>query len=102
LEIRLSQDPDGRKESDMRKTASVLGGAVSVLLATAMPALADSSLPQPQAGPQVLGSGGTGGGGAGGTAFTGADLSLALVALAILMVCGVLLLALRRGRIVEH
>jgi hypothetical protein len=85
----------------MRKTAIVLGGAVSVLVATAMRALADSSLPQPQAGPHVLGSGGSAGGGAGGTAFTGATLSPALIALAILVVCGALFLALRRGRIVQ-
>jgi hypothetical protein len=85
----------------MRKTAIMLGSAASVLLATAMPALADSSLPQPHAGPQVLGSGGTAGGGTGGTAFTGSNLSVALIALGFLVVCAVLLLALRRIRSVE-
>jgi hypothetical protein len=86
----------------MRKTAISLGSAVFLCLVTAMPALADSSLPQPHSGPDVLGSGGTAGGGAGGTAFTGSNMSLALVAVAILVVSAALLLTLRRIRTVER
>jgi hypothetical protein len=82
----------------MRKTALSLGSALVLCLAGAMPALADSSLPQPHGGPDVLGTGGTAGGGAGGTAFTGSNISLALVALAILVIAGASLLALRRLR----
>jgi hypothetical protein len=85
----------------MRKTAISLGSALSLCLVTAIPALADSSLPQPHAGPQVLGSGGTAGGGTGGTAFTGSNLSVALIALGLLVVSAVLLLAVRRIRTAE-
>lgn len=84
----------------MRKTAILLGSAISMSLATAMPALADSSLPQPNSGPQVLGAGGSAGG-TGGTAFTGSDMSLVLIALTILVVAGASLLALRRFRTLQ-
>lgn len=86
----------------MRKTAISLGSALVMCLVTAMPALADSSLPQPNSGPQVLGAGGGTGGGAGGTAFTGTDISLVLIALTILVVVGASLLALRGLRTVEE
>jgi hypothetical protein len=86
----------------MKKTAISLGGAVLLCLATAMPALADSSLPQPHSGPQVLGTGGAAGAGTGGTAFTGSDMSLALIAMAILVVSAALLLALRSIRAVDE
>jgi hypothetical protein len=86
----------------MKKTAITLGSAVFLCLAAAMPALADSSLPQPHSGPQVLGAGGTAGGGTGGTAFTGSDMSLALIALAILVVSAALLLALRGIRTADE
>jgi hypothetical protein len=81
----------------MRKTAISLGGALVMCLMTAMPAVADSSIPQPSAGPDVLGTGGTAGG-AGGTAFTGSSMSLALIALAVVVIAGASLLALRRLR----
>jgi hypothetical protein len=81
----------------MRKTAISLGGALVMCLMTAMSAVADSSIPQPSAGPDVLGTGGTGGG-AGGTAFTGSTTSLALIALAVFIIAGASLLALRRLR----
>jgi hypothetical protein len=80
----------------MRKTAISLGGALVMCLTAAMPALADSSIPQPSAGPDVLGTGGTAG--AGGTAFTGSSMSLALIALAVFVIAGVSFLALRRLR----
>lgn len=84
----------------MRKTAILLASAVSMCLATAIPALADSSLPQPNSGPQVLGAGGSAGG-SGGTAFTGSDVSMALIALTILVVAGASLFALRKLRTLE-
>jgi hypothetical protein len=80
----------------MRKTAISLGSALVMCLATALPALADSSLPQPHSGPQVLGAGGSAG--SGGTAFTGSNLSFVLVALAVLVVVGISLLVLRTLR----
>ncbi len=80
----------------MRKTAISLGSALVMCLVTAMPALADSSIPEPNSGPQVLGSGGSAG--VGGTAFTGSDMSLLLVVLTILVVVGASLLALRTLR----
>ncbi len=82
----------------MRKTAISLGSALVMCLVTAMPALADSSIPEPNSGPQVLGSGGSAGGGAGGTAFTGSDMSLLLIVLTILVVVGASFLALRTLR----
>jgi hypothetical protein len=86
----------------MKKTAISFGSAALLCLATAMPALADSSLPQPHSGPQVLGAGGAAGAGTGGTAFTGSDMSLALIAMAILVVSAALLLALRSIRTVDE
>ena len=86
----------------MRKIAISLGSALTMCLLATVPALADSSLPQPHGGPDVLGSGGTAGGGTGGTAFTGSDMSLFLVALAILVIAGASLLALRRLRSIEQ
>lgn len=83
----------------MRKTAISLGSALVMCLVTAMPALADSSIPEPNSGPQVLGSGGSAG--AGGTAFTGSDMSLLLIVLTILVVVGASLLALRTLRTVD-
>ena len=72
----------------MRKTALALGTSLFVLVVTALPALADSSLPHP---------GGVGGvSGAGGTAFTGANLSPIMVAFAFLAIVGVSVLALQR------
>lgn len=82
----------------MRKTVLSLGTAVFVCVVTALPALADSSIPQPGSGPQVLGAGGSAGGGAGGTAFTGTDMSIALVGLTVLVVAGISLFVLRRLR----
>ena len=75
----------------MRKTALALGTSLFVLVVTAFPALADSSLPRP--------GGGVGGaGGAGGTAFTGANLSPVMVAFVVLAIVGVSVLALQHRR----
>ncbi len=84
----------------MRKTAVALGAWMVLWVVMAMPALADSSLPQPHGGPSVLGAGGTGG--AGGTAFTGSDISPALLALALLSVIGAASLALLQRRRAAH
>jgi hypothetical protein len=80
----------------VRKTAVVLGTSLFMCLVTAMPALADSSLPQPHGGPDVLGTGGTAG--SGGTAFTGSNVSPLLMALAVLVVIGVSSLAILQRR----
>lgn len=88
------------KEDDVRKTAIAVGTSLVVRLVTAVPALADSSVPQPH-GPTVLGNGGTAPG-AGGTAFTGSNLSPALLTLAVLVVIGVAsLAALQRRRVAD-
>ena len=71
----------------MRKTALALGTSLFVLVVTALPALADSSLPHPHPG---------GVSGAGGTAFTGANLSPIMVAFTFLAIVGVSVLALQR------
>jgi len=73
----------------MRKTALALGTSLFVLVVTAFPALADSSLPKPDGG---------GVGGAGGTAFTGSNLSPIMVAFLVLAVVGVSVLALQHRR----
>ena len=74
----------------MRKTAVALGTSLFVLIVTALPALADSSLPDPH----VHGNSGTGG-----TAFTGAaHLTPVVVAFAVLVVVGSASLALQRRR----
>jgi hypothetical protein len=69
----------------VRKTAVAVGTSLFMCLATALPALADSSLPQPHGGPDVLGTGGTAGG-SGGTALNGSIISPAILALAVLEV----------------
>ena len=78
----------------MRKTALALGTSLFVLVVTAFPAMADSSLPKPGGG--VGGAGGAGG--AGGTAFTGANLSPIMVAFVVLAIVGVSVLALQHRR----
>jgi hypothetical protein len=80
----------------VRKTAVVLGTSLFMCLVTAMPALADSSLPQPHGGPDVLGPGGTAG--SGGTAFTGSNVPPLLMALAVLVVIGASSLAILQRR----
>jgi hypothetical protein len=82
----------------VRKTAVAVGTSLFMCLATALPALADSSLPQPNGGPNVLGSGGTASGSGGGTAFTGSNISWAVVALAVLVIVGLASLVLQRRR----
>jgi hypothetical protein len=81
----------------VRKTAVAVGTSLFMCVATALPALADSSLPQPHGGPDVLGAGGTAGG-SGGPAFTGSNISPAIVALAVLVVIGLASLVLQRRR----
>jgi hypothetical protein len=74
----------------MRKTVLALGTSLFVMAVTALPALADSSLPDPH----VHGASGTNG-----TAFTGAaHLGPVVVAFAILVVLGFASLALQRRR----
>lgn len=73
----------------MRKTAVALGTSLFVLVVTALPALADSSLPNPHV---------DGGGGTGGTAFTGSNLSPIMVAFVFLAIVGISVLALQRRR----
>ena len=77
----------------MRKAAIAFGTSVFVCLVTALPALADSSLPGPD-GPGVLGESGQAGGG--GTAFTGSNLTPLMIALAVVVVVGLSLLAYRQ------
>jgi hypothetical protein len=81
----------------VRKTAITLGTSVFVFLVTALPALADSSLPEPSGGPNVLGTGGTATG-SGGTAFTGSNISPLMVALAVALVIGLASLAILQRR----
>ncbi|MEP6476018.1 MAG: hypothetical protein ABJC60_01985 [Actinomycetota bacterium] len=79
----------------MRKTALTLGTSLFVCLITAVPALADSSVPGP-GGPGVLGESGQAGGG--GTAFTGANLTPMIIAFAVVVAVGLSLLAYRQRR----
>ena len=76
----------------MRKTALAMGTSLFVMVVTALPALADSSLPHPHPG------GVSGVGGVGGTAFTGSNLSPIMVAFTFLVIVGVSVLALQRRR----
>ena len=78
----------------MRRTAIAFGTSLFVCLVTALPALADSSLPEP-GGPGVLGESGQAGGG---TAFTGANLAPLMIAFAVVVVVGLSLLAYRQRR----
>jgi hypothetical protein len=80
----------------VRRTAAALGTSLLLCLVTAMPALADSSLPQPHGGPDVLGTGGTAG--PGGTAFTGSNVSAAALALVVLVLVGMVSLAIAHRR----
>ena len=83
----------------MRKTVVTLGASLFMCLVTAIPALADSSLPGPGGDPDVLGEAGQAGGAAGGgTAFTGANITPFMIALAVLVVVGVSLLVIRQRR----
>jgi len=78
----------------VRRTAIAFGTSLFVCLVTALPALADSSLPEP-GGPGVLGESGQAGGG---TAFTGANLAPLMIAFAVVVVVGLSLLAYRQRR----
>ncbi len=81
----------------MKKLGLVLATTTAFCLAVAAPALA-------QYPPEVEGTGGgnapgaAGGGGAAGTAFTGVDISLWMVLLAVFAVAGVTALILSRRR----
>jgi hypothetical protein len=81
----------------VRKTARAVGASLFLCLSTAMPALADSSLPEPSGGPDVLGTGGAATE-SGGTAFTGSSVSSLMVALAVALVIGLALLAILQRR----
>lgn len=76
----------------MRKIGSVLGSVLLFSLVTAVPALADSGLPEPS--PSVRGEVIH----AGGTAFTGANIIPWLIAAVALLVGGLALLALSHRR----
>lgn len=84
----------------MKKLGLVLATATVFCLAVAAPALAKYP-PEVEgtSGGNVGGSGG-GGGGAAGTAFTGVDVSLWMVLLAVFAVAGVTALILSRRRAV--
>ena len=83
----------------MKKLGLVLATATVFCLAVAAPALAKYP-PEVEgtSGGNVGGSGG-GGGGAAGTAFTGVDVSLWMVLLAVFAVAGVTALILSRRRV---
>ncbi len=74
----------------MKKNAAALMASLFVSVMTAIPVLADSSLPRPHAG----GVGGAGG--IGGTAFTGANLSPIMLVSVLLAIVGVTALILAR------
>jgi hypothetical protein len=77
----------------MRKTVLALGTSLFVMAVTAIPAFADSSLPEPHV------HGASGSRGVGGTAFTGAaHLTPVVVAFAVLVVVGFAALALQHRR----
>jgi LPXTG-motif cell wall-anchored protein len=83
----------------VRKTAIAVGTSVCLCLVTALPALADSSLPQPHGGPDVLGTRATA---PGGTAFTGSNVSWAMLTLGVLLVLGAASLVLLQRRRAAH
>jgi hypothetical protein len=102
--VRLSQEfprhrrgTKGRRRAIVRKTAAAVGASLFLCLSMAMPALADSSLPEPSGGPNVLGTGGTATG-SGGTAFTGSNISSLMVALVVALVIGLASLAILQRR----
>ena len=72
----------------MKRIGSVLATITGFLVATALPAAAGYAPPPPN-------PGGTHGG-AGGTAFTGSDLSIGVILLAVLVVAGVAALVIGR------
>ncbi|GIU98296.1 MAG: hypothetical protein KatS3mg013_2099 [Actinomycetota bacterium] len=74
----------------MKRIAAVLTLATTAVIATATAALADNYPPV------VEGGGGAAGGG--GTAFTGGDVTGALVAIAVLIVVGFVALTVARRR----
>jgi len=78
----------------MRKAATALATSLFVTVITALPALADSSLPDPHhRHTHVLGAGGSSG-----TAFTGVNLTPYLFAFAALVIVGMAALALHHHR----
>jgi len=78
----------------VRRISLVAGSMLLFCVTTAVPALADSRIPEPSRSPRVLGNVIH----AGGTAFTGADVFPWLVVAAVLLVGGLVLLALSRRR----
>jgi hypothetical protein len=82
----------------MKKALAVLGTILFLATITALPALADSSLPQPHhPHTHVLGAGGVAAAG-GGTAFTGANVIPFVAALMVLLFLGASALAIYRQR----
>ena len=82
----------------MRKAVAVLGSSLFCAMVTALPALADSSLPRPRhPHTHVLGAGGVAAAG-GGTAFTGVNVIPLVAAFMTLMILGVTALAIYRAR----
>ncbi|MEW6059129.1 MAG: hypothetical protein AB1551_03130 [Actinomycetota bacterium] len=77
----------------MKKAASVVLAALAYCLLVAVPAFAGSEVPPPS-GPQVEGEVVR----AGGTAFTGANISLGVLLVVVLLLAGVALLAISRRR----
>jgi hypothetical protein len=80
----------------MKKAFAVLGTTLFLATITALPALADSSLPQPHhPHTHVLGAGGVAAGGSG-TAFTGVNVIPFAAAFVVLIILGVSALAIYR------
>jgi hypothetical protein len=81
----------------MKRIVLVVTSALATLVVTALPALAGSELP-PGDGPDVFGDVVTP---PGGTAFTGSDVFPWLLAVAVLLVVGVVLLRVSRRHLAE-
>ena len=88
----------------MKKLGMAVTGALGSLILWATPALAQSNLPPPDVGGEVVAPPGAGadpaGTGLGGLSFTGTGIAVWMVAAAVLLVLGVgfLLLGRRRAR----
>jgi hypothetical protein len=81
----------------MKKAFAVLSTTLFLATITALPALADSSLPQPHhPHTHVLGAGGVAAAGGSGTAFTGVNVIAFAAAFVVLIILGVSALAIYR------
>jgi hypothetical protein len=78
----------------MKRVLSVLGFAAATLVLSAGSALAQTETYPPSVGPSVEGTSG----GGGGTAFTGSDVSFAVLAVVVLVAVGLVALFATRRR----